>query len=118
MLTLLREGADRNDIAGRRRVAALVYFQDLAGRTAREVRDDDIETERDTRLCFSSALRVCVSRRERVDECRYSSQRNPLRAFLSAALASRHCSLRTSSMASLSALTMWNRSSTNWAFGQ
>ena len=70
------------------------------------------------RLCLSSALRLRVSRRVRVDEWRESSQRIPLSALRSSRVASRHCSLRTSSTASLSALTIWKRSSTRVAFGQ
>jgi hypothetical protein len=59
-----------------------------------------------------------VSALERFEGCLNNSQRSPLSAVRSSSVASRHCSLRTLSSASLSASEMWKRSSTRSALGQ
>ena len=47
MLSLLREGVGGSDVATRWRVAALAYFHDVTLKTAREVQEKDIRTDRD-----------------------------------------------------------------------
>ena len=47
VLALLREGSDGENFAERWRVAALAYFHDVALKSAREARNEDVEPDRD-----------------------------------------------------------------------
>ena len=47
MLALLREEPGADDFAQRWRVAALAYFYDMALKTARKVREDDVQEDRE-----------------------------------------------------------------------
>ena len=47
MLSLMHEGVNTDDVAHRWRAAALVYFHDLTLKAARNVRESDVETNRE-----------------------------------------------------------------------